>query len=106
AEVIAITIGDNITIGAAAACGSWLASIASGGSSHNWNARSVPNRWRHGVRSAATTNTAAVKASSSNQPRPSQSMPVSSRLFIVEFLQQLAQFGDVLLRQCALFGEV
>src|SRR6185312_4145688 len=104
AEVIVYTSGGN---GAdAAACGSWLASSTSGGSSHSWKARSVPNRRRHGLRSAATTSTAAVKARISNQPRPSQSIPARSRLFIVELLEQFAQFGDVLLRQLALLGEV
>src|SRR6185437_10847452 len=105
AAVMVYTTVGNAAGAVATACGSWLASIASGGSSHSWNARSVPNRCRHGLRNAATSSTATVKASSSSQPRPSQSIAASS-LVIVELLEQFAQFGDVLLRQLALLGEV
>src|SRR6185312_49750 len=103
-EVIANTTGGRFE--ACAVCGNWLASSASGGSSHNWNARSGPNRRRHDLRNTATSSTATVNARISSQPRPSQSIPAHSILFIVELLEQLAQFGDVLLRQLALLGEV
>src|SRR5690242_20466658 len=106
AEVIADITGDHTTTGATAACGSWLASTASGGNSHSWNASPVPNRRRQGLRTAATTSTAAVNASSASQPRAVHAVTSASMLLIVELLQQFAQFGDVLLRQLALLGEV
>lgn len=86
-----------------AACGNWPASIANGGSSQSAKAHSAPNSRRHGRRSSATHNTATVKASASNQIRPSPSTPARSAL-IVQFLQQPAQLGNVLLGKLALVG--
>jgi len=78
AEVIVYTSGGN-GADAAAACGSWLASSASGGSSHSWNARSAPNQRRHGLRSAATNSTATVRASSASQPRAAHAAASGAR---------------------------
>src|SRR5690349_4527598 len=50
----------------AGACGSWLASIASGGNPHNRKALSAPNHRRHGRRSAATQARDPVQASNSS----------------------------------------
>ena len=77
ADVTADTMTENAVIGAAVVCGNSLASIARGGDSHSGNARSVPNRCRHGLRRAVTGSTATVKSSiSSHRARANSWLPV------------------------------
>ena len=86
--VIVLTTVENVEVVALAACGNWLAIIASGGNSHNWNARSAPKNRRHGFRNNATTSSAKVNASRSSQPWLIHANAIESMRVMVKLLQQ------------------
>src|SRR5690242_16405050 len=95
------TAGTIVTTTWGCACGSWLAINANSGSHHSRHACSTPNQRRHGVRSAATITSAALRASVAVHNRCSRSIA-----FIIELRNKPPDFADVLLRQLALLAEV